>query len=439
MQIKALLDVDVVALEADDEVNVLLDLTAPTSTPAQERAPATLVVVLDRSGSMAGDRLDGAKKALLEVLNRLDPTDTFGLVTFDDQATVAVPAAPVLDKKAVARAIRSVTPGGSTDLSAGYFRGLQEVQRAGAGGNARLLLISDGHANAGVTDADLLADVAARWAREGAVVTSTLGFGLGYDETLLSAIARGGNGAEHFAEDADTAVGLIGAEVEGLLTQSVSAASLLVRMAPEVAAVKVVNDLPVNVVDDGVLVELGGFLSGETRRVLLTFAVPRMPALGLAQVASLELRYVRLPELVEETVTVPVSVNVVPGDDAAGRVPNAVVRTELAYQRAQTAKREASRRLQEGDVGSAATVLRDALGDVRRAFAGAPPEAADDLGEEVHELNLLIDEVQDGLTSRASKRASSSASVKSRYRGREPQGPPPPPRRSRPGSGSPGA
>lgn len=423
MQITSLLDVDVVALEADDELSLLLDLTAPTAFAAEQRSPATLVVVLDRSGSMGGNRLAGAKKALVDVAKRLDPADIFGLVAFDDRATVIVPAGPLGDKKTVTRAIERIEAGGSTDLSAGYFRGLQEVERAGRGGNPRLLLISDGHANVGVTDADLLADVATRWAREMSLVTSTLGFGLGYDERLLGALARGGNGSEHFAEEADTAVALIGAEVEGLLLQSVSAASLLVRMAPDVAAVKVVNDLPVNGVDGGILVELGGFLAGETRRVLLTFAVPGMPALGLAQIASLEVRYVRLPELVEETVTVPVSVNVVPGDAAAGRVPNAVVRTELAYQQAQRAKREASQRLQAGDVDSALSMMRTAHDGLQQAATSAPAELVAELRDEAVTISALMAEAEHGLASRASKAMSSDASDKSRTRGREPRGP----------------
>lgn len=94
-------------------------------------APRTLVVVLDRSGSMAGDRLSGAKTALLELVDRLAPADRFGVVTFDTRVQVVIPAAPLTDKAA---------------------------------------------AKAGIT-------------------TTTIGFGLGYDERLLSAIAAGGNGS----------------------------------------------------------------------------------------------------------------------------------------------------------------------------------------------------------------------------------------------------
>src|SRR3954447_1658994 len=104
MHITAHLDVDMVAVETEDEISVLLELAAPpASTDAdQARPPATLQVVLDRSGSMAeDDRLGGAKRALLALIDRLDPTDNFGLVAFDDEATVVVPAGPPPDQDAL--------------------------------------------------------------------------------------------------------------------------------------------------------------------------------------------------------------------------------------------------------------------------------------------------------------------------------------------------
>src|SRR5687768_10935864 len=130
MEIKALLDVDVVAVETEDRVSVLLEVTAP-ERPRPERAPGTLVVVLDRSGSMAGPPLDAAKGALEALIGRLAPADRFGLVAYDHEAQVIVPAEPLADKDAVRAAIRAVQPGGSTNLSGGYLRGVQEARRAG--------------------------------------------------------------------------------------------------------------------------------------------------------------------------------------------------------------------------------------------------------------------------------------------------------------------
>lgn len=206
MRINAHLDVEMIAIETDDQLSVMIELTAPPAPDeGAERAPHTLEVVLDRSGSMHGGRLDAAKTALTSLVDRLDPRDHFGLVVFDDKVDVPVPARRLSDKAAVKRAIAGVQTRGSTDLSGGYLRGLQEARRVAGEAGATVLIISDGHANAGITDPDALAQLAAE-AGHHRVTTSTLGLGLGYDERIMSAIARGGSGNEHFAEEPDTAV-----------------------------------------------------------------------------------------------------------------------------------------------------------------------------------------------------------------------------------------
>jgi len=96
MHIDAHLDVDLVAVEQADHVTLMLELVAPDAPAGAERPASCVQVVLDRSGSMGeDDRLNGAKRALLALIDRLDPTDNFGLVAFDDEATVVVPAGPL--------------------------------------------------------------------------------------------------------------------------------------------------------------------------------------------------------------------------------------------------------------------------------------------------------------------------------------------------------
>ncbi len=418
MKIDAQMGVDLVAVEGEEELSALIALTAPES-PQQdaERTPSTLIVVLDRSGSMAGDRLEGAKRALLSLVDRLSPTDRFGLVTFDDHVRVEVPAATMTDKPAVKARIAHIHSGGTTNLSAGYLRGLQEARRVAADEGATVLLISDGHANAGVTEPDQLASVSVTYAQKH-VTTSTLGYGLGYDERLLTAITKGGRGNEHFAEDPDTAAALIAGEVTGLLSQTIQAASLTIQMSPHVRGVRLANDLQVAPVVNGLQVELGSLWAGEERKLVLVFDVPQLPALGLTEIASLELRYVDTVELKEETVTIPLHVNVVPGDQAAGRTVNPVVATELAFQEAQRAKREASRRLYEGDVAGAAMQLGMAGSAIADAMGWAPVESRAELSDEAAEIDQMMHEARYGEMTRASKRLSSDAARKSRQRGR---------------------
>lgn len=426
MHIIAHLDVDMIALETDDQLSVMIELTAPGAPGGDaERAPGTLEVVLDRSGSMHGGRLAGAKTALTALVDQLDPRDNFGLVVFDNAVAVPVPAGPLTDKAAVKRAIDGVHAGGSTDLSGGYIRGLQEARRVTGPAGGTVLIISDGHANAGITDPPTLAQVAAQAYADG-VTTSTLGFGLGYDERLMSAIARGGSGNEHFAEEPDAAVAMIAGEVAALLAQTVQAASLHLRLTPAVRRVLVVNDLPASPVGDGLMVELGSFYADETRKLVLTFDIPALAALGLTEVATLAFTYVELPALVQHTVTVPVHVNVVPGDQAAGRVPDPLVRTEVVYLQAQQAKRRASTLLSNGDEAGALKEIRQAQQDIAAARATAPEALAADLAEEAATLSYLAKETESGSSARAGKYLSASSRARLQKRGRTYPAPPAP-------------
>ena len=420
MHLSTLLDCDLVAVEQTDELTLLVELTAPTPPTTTQRQPATLQIVLDRSGSMSGGRLEGAKTALLSLVDRLDPTDNLGVVAFDSSVQVVVPAGPLTNKAAVKAAIAAVEPGGTTDLSAGYLRGLQEAQRVAGPTGATVLLISDGHANAGVTDEDQLGSVA-RQAKTKGVTTSTLGFGLGYDERLLAALARGGAGNEHFAEHADAAVALISGEVEGLLDLVAQAASLRLTWSQHVAGIDVLNDLTVIGLPDGAMLELGSFYAGETRRLLITLKIPGIAALGLVQVATLEFTHVSLPDLVQHVTTVPVHVNVVPGDQAAGRVPDPKVRSEALFQQTQRTKRESGRLLSEGRADEASAMLSGWSASLRSASSVLPSALSAELYGEADLMDALADESRFDV-GRAAKAASYDSSMKSRTRGRQKRG-----------------
>jgi Uncharacterized protein containing a von Willebrand factor type A (vWA) domain len=417
MHVDAHLDINVVPLDQDDTVTVLVEIKAPDPDPAADRPPATLEVVLDRSGSMAGGRLAGAQRALLALVDRLAPADNFGLVSFDQNARVEVAAAPLTNKDDVRRRIAALVPGGTTDVSSGLLRGIQEARRASADKGATLLLISDGHANVGIVDHGRLGAIA-RSGREHGVTTTTLGYGLGYDEELMIAIAEGGAGNALHAEDPDTAGQLIAAEIDGLLAKVAQAASLTIRPRPPVESVFVYGGLPGTRLPDGsIMVELGDFYAGETRKVLLRFAVPGMSTLGVATIAELAFTHVESASLTGYTHTVPVAVNVVPGDEAAGRVPDPVVRAERLFQEAQDAKRQAAEALRRGDLATAQRLLNSAGDALEAGLSWAPDAQAAELATEARNLRRYAAEAAAD-QNRVSKQVTADWYGQSRKRGR---------------------
>ena len=158
------------------------------------------------------------------------------------------------------------------------------------------------------------------------------------------------------------------------------------------------------------MVELGDFHAGEQRKLLLEIEVPAMAALGLAQVCELELQWVELATMDTHKVTIPVSVNVVPGDEAAGRMPNPVVRTERAFQEAQRHKQAATDALRAGHAPAAAEMYASAA----QALGGY---ADFEMQAEAEVLFDLADRARHDDISRTAKFSEADRHRKSRRRG----------------------
>lgn len=426
MHVKAHLDLDLVALEAADQLTLMLDLTAPITDKAKSRAAQAVQIVLDRSGSMSGEPLESAKSSILKLVERLAPQDFFGLVAFDDQALVVVPMRQVKDHDipSLRKAIREMQTGGSTDISAGYLMGLRELARVNSAGASTLLLISDGHANAGEKDPKVLQSIATKHASQ-RINTSTIGLGVGYDEIILEALATGGGGAHRFASTVDEAVGAIAAEVNDLLEKSVVNAVLRVRPIKDLTQppkIQVLQRLPFWKDGEDYVVQLGDLYAGENRRFIIGLDVPGIAALGLTKVADIIIEYLNLVEVTEISVTMPVNVNVVPADIAAGRVPDPIVRAERLIIEAQSEKALATDEIRTGRVREASTRLKGTATKLRTEAANLPvtdarsAESLEIIKAEAAEMDRLAEVAETNDVLHSSKRVYESYSRATRSR-----------------------
>lgn len=267
MHIESHLDVDVVAHEATDRVTCMLQLVAPTPPTAAGRPGQTLIIVLDRSGSMSGP-LAAAKQSIHTLLRRMAPQDKFGLVVFDDQADILIPVRRIADHDLplVHQLVEHTDVGGSTNLHAGYTLAFREARRTlgpGVGEAATIVMVSDGHANNGISDPDQLQRLAERAYRSRRITSTTIGLGLGYDETVLAAIAVGGSGNHRFAADADDLPGTLAEEAGAVLDKSVLAATIRVtgRDAHR-DHVDVPQGLPARMEGDTTVITVGDLYAG---------------------------------------------------------------------------------------------------------------------------------------------------------------------------------
>jgi Ca-activated chloride channel homolog len=211
-------------------------------TEAPRRPPINLALVVDRSGSMRDQqKLEFAKRAAEEVVNRLEPSDRLALVTYDTTATVDVPSSPVRDKARFITAIRALQPGNSTDIHSALSQGYAQVARHLSGESINtVILVSDGLVTAGVSDDAAFRALAERYFNQG-IQTTTIGVGLEFNEGLMSLVARCGKGSFHFVRDATTIPEVLERELGDLTHAVAKAVRLRVLLDPDVELVRVLG------------------------------------------------------------------------------------------------------------------------------------------------------------------------------------------------------
>jgi len=321
----------------------MLELLAPAAPAGRPRPPLHLALVIDRSGSMAGPKLETTKECAAFLVRRLAPTDELALVTYDDSFQLVAPAAPVADAGQALGAIASIHPGGQTNLSGGWLKGVESLQGEQGDGPRKVLLLTDGLANVGITDQPALVEMATKAAAaDNGVGTTTIGFGADFAEELLTAMADAGRGNAHFAETPDEAPGIFAQEFDGLLSLVAQNVSFKIRPSPEVEMVGILNEYPAVAVAGGVQVQLGDAYGDERRRVLFELDIPEMAKLGVAKVADVVVRYVAVgEEIAAHELTLPTTVNMVSADEAAAGKADMEVLEEVLVLKAARAQEEA--------------------------------------------------------------------------------------------------
>ena len=266
-----------------------LTITTP-SIGIPERHPMNISVVLDRSGSMGDEgKIEYAKKALWKLVDQLNSEDILSIVIYDDIVDVLRPAQRIGNNKyALKHLIDEIYPRGSTNLGGGMVEGFRQVESNISKEYAnRVVLLSDGLANQGVTDPSELDRIARRY-RGKCISLTTMGVGLDYNENLMVGLAKNGGGNYYFIESPRSLASIMNREFNTLSSVLAQNASIELTLGRNVTLRDVIG-CEYHTLADHYSISVGDLYSNESREFTVELSIPE--GYGLITVATGRLRY----------------------------------------------------------------------------------------------------------------------------------------------------
>ncbi len=217
-----------------EDVYLLLSLTGkqPQIASSFKRVPQNVTFVVDRSGSMSAEKLESVKQALLSIAGRFIEGDKVAIVSYGSDVKVELASAP-FNQQTYENSVRGIVDNGGTNIDSGFRSGLAELTKYLAPGqDNRIILMSDGQANEGISDAEGLANLVSSQLsadkRHLDTIVSTIGVGVDYNEQIMTAMALAGRGNYYFMESPSQAEKIFGQELNA--AESTVARQVKVRL-----------------------------------------------------------------------------------------------------------------------------------------------------------------------------------------------------------------
>ncbi len=324
------------------------------------RAPINVAIVLDRSGSMQGEKIQRAREAAIGALDLLGANDIVSVIAYDSDVNVLVPATKLTDKEQVANIIRAIQPGGNTALFGGVSKGAAEVRKFMDDKHVnRIILLSDGLANVGPSSPGELGDLGTSMKKEN-ISVSTLGLGLGYNEDLMVALAGKSGGNHQFIENASELAGIFRREFDDVLSVVAQSVDVKIDISEGIRPVRVLGNAA-DINGQTVITRLSQVYSDQQKYVVVEVEVPAdlahaaVDASGaeiakLSHLATVSVSYVNMMSERTETLSSEVSVSFSSSDEKVKASVNNAVMADVVALVASEQNKLATEFLDRGDL-----------------------------------------------------------------------------------------
>lgn len=269
-----------------DNNNVYLNLevkSSDVSNKAIRRTPLNVSVVIDKSGSMAEkNKLDFVKKAVEHIIDELENDDYVSIVTYDDNVSVVLESGRIEDKSSIKRIVSNIQSGGFTNLSGGMLKGFSQVESTYRRGYVnRVLLLSDGIANRGVSDRSAIGDLVREQSRKYGITISTFGVGNDFNENLMADIADYGKGNYYYIKESEEIPRIFASELKGVRYLTGQDSKIRVKFPSDYLTVSKVYGYPYEIFGDEIVIDLKDVFAGQNKTVLIKFDIRKKFAKNL--------------------------------------------------------------------------------------------------------------------------------------------------------------
>lgn len=339
---------------------------ADRSTDRAASPPINLGIVIDKSGSMKGERIANALRAAVLAVSRMRDGDRVSVVSFASAAEVVVPPTVISagTRDGIEASIRGIRLGGETCMSCGLELAMRELMGTPAGADqvTRMLLLSDGAANSGIRDVPGLRSLAGRMRERGCSI-STIGVDVDFDEKVMAAIANEANGRHYFVRDAAGLPSIFAQEFDSLVASVARDSELVVTLGSGVE-VEQVFDRAFRREGDRLIIPFGAVSRAQQKTVLLKLRVP-VGVPGTRPVADLKLTFRDLVERADGALSGQLTLEVRAGASDPSLDPFVAARLERS--RTALSLTQANILFEAGRVVEAQAMLADRRAELRKA------------------------------------------------------------------------
>lgn len=380
---------EAISSERSTTLDILIRIIPPELEETIQRPTLNIGLVIDRSGSMQGEKIEYARQAACYAVQQLLPTDRVSVTIYDDRIETLIPSTLAIQKVNMVRQIQQIQARNMTALHEGWVQGgVQVSQYLNSQHLNRVILLSDGLANVGETNPDVICHDVQGLAKRG-VSTSTMGVGQDYNEDLMATMARSGDGNYYYIQSPEQLPNIFNQELQGLATTIGTTVTLGIEPQAGVEIAEMLNDLDVN--SQGRF-KIPNLVVGNPLEIAVRLKIPAMSQ-------TTDLCYFRLAwnnpkqqerQVIRQTLRLP-SVS----SEQLEELPfNTEVRQQVALLMSARAKKEAVRLVDSRDYASASQVLQNAKqqmleqDDLPLMFAEA--EALTDLDTQLQAREIAV-------------------------------------------------